>query len=103
MRRIKGYMQEWNKVLSALHSRINSDDPNAPQWSADKKHWEVLGMRAMQAYVKTLDGKKLPIKWVWREILSPFEVTPKDLSTSQIALFFNDIGFETGSFGKEED
>jgi hypothetical protein len=101
MSRIKGYTQEWNKVLLALYGLINSNKPDAPEWIKDKKHWEVSEMRAMQAYVETLDGKKLPIKWVWRKILSPFGITQKDLSTSQIAHFFKDIGFKTGSFGKE--
>ena len=64
---------------------------------------EIARMRAMQAYVETLDRKKLPIKWVWREILSPFGITQKDLSTSQIAHFFKDIGFKTGSFGTEDE
>ncbi len=102
MSRIKGYTQEWNKVLLALYGLINRS-PADPIWIEDKKHWEVSEMRAMQAYVETLDGKKLPIKWVWRKILSPFGITQKDLSTSQIAHFFKDIGFKTGSFGKGEE
>lgn len=103
MKRIKGYAQEWNKVLLELYNRINSNEPGAPNYSEVKKQWEVSGMRAMQAYVKTIDGKELPIKWVWREIFSGFGIAHQNLSTSQIALFFKDIGFETGSYGKEED
>ena len=54
----------------------------------------------MKAYVETLEGEQLPIKWVWKEILGPFGIIQQDLSTSQIELFFKNIGFKTGSHGR---
>ena len=97
MNKIKGYTQEWNKVLSQL--RKKSDFPT---WIEDEKNWKTPGMRAMKAYVETLEGVRLPIKWVWKEILGPFGITQRDLSTFQIELFFNNIGFNTGSYGRSK-
>ncbi|MBC2698948.1 MAG: hypothetical protein HF976_14455 [ANME-2 cluster archaeon] len=95
MSRINGYTQEWNKVLK--HLMRMSD---FPIWIEDEKNWKTPGMRAMKAYVETLEGKRLPIKWVWKEILGPFGIIQQDLSTSQIELFFKNIGFSTGSYGR---
>lgn len=95
MRKIKGYTQEWNKVLNQLVRK-----PDFPTWIDNEEKWKTPGMREMKAYVETLEGKQLPIKWVWKEILGPFGITQIDLSTDQIRLFFNNIGFNTGSYGK---
>jgi hypothetical protein len=95
MNEIKGYTQEWNKVLSQMMKKSDF-----PIWIEDEEKWKTPGMRAMKAYVETLEGDRLPIKWVWKEILGPFGITQRDLSTSQIELFFNNIGFDTGSYGR---
>lgn len=93
--KINGYTKEWNKVLNNL-----KDKPDSPKYSEDEKNWKTPGMRAMKAYVETLEGEQLPIKWVWKEILGPFGIIQQDLSTSQIELFFKNIGFKTGSHGR---
>lgn len=93
--KIRGFTQEWNKVLNNLMVK-----PDFPEWLENEQNWKTPGMRAMKAYVETLEGKQLPIKWVWKEILGPFGIIQQDLSTSQIELFFKNIGFKTGSHGR---
>ena len=91
----KGYTKEWDIVLNNLLM-----DPNFPQWNKNEEHWEDTELRPMQSYVKTLGGDELPRKWVWKKILGPFGIDQRDLSSDQIGIFFRDIGFSIGSYGR---
>jgi len=73
---LKAYTEEWNKVLNKL-----SVQNNIPQWNKDKQHWEDTELNPMEVYVETLEGEKLPIKWVWKEILGPFGIDQRDLKS----------------------
>lgn len=93
---LKAYTEEWNKVLNKLLHQNNF-----PQWNTNKQHWEDTELNPMEVYVETLEGEKLPIKWVWKEILGPFGIDQRDLKSNQIEHFFTDIGFNTDSYGRK--
>jgi len=95
--KIKGYTQELDKVLTHLIGLSEF-----PAWDEEKERWNATGMRAMKVYVENLDGNKLPIKWAWIKIFGQFGISQQDLSSSQIELFFKDIGFNTGSHGRNK-
>ena len=90
-----------NKVLNSLLDNLDClDTKKTPQFNTIEKSWKITGLRKMQVYVVTLEGRKVPIKWAFKEIFGRYGITTKHLSSSQIENMFKALGFKTGSYGR---
>ena len=90
-----------NEVLNSLLDNPDClDNPEMPIFHEGGKCWKVSGLRSMQVYVKTLESRKIPIKWAFKEIFGRYGITTKHLSSSQIENMFHELGFKTGSYGR---